>query len=159
MQDGDIVTYKDKQHKVSEGRLIPIEERGPLGGVLQTLDEVPFDIPFYGRMIKRKYSDGFYSINIYEDPKKEQLLKVIEETFAISKRYKVETDIPDKVFTRIHSTDAAKIPDMVGRYVALKIDAIADNRDSVRLEQGIGWLDNTELLILEKFYPEGVTHD
>ena len=156
MNDGDIVTYKGKPHKVSEGKLIPIEERGILGGVLQTLDEVPFDTPFYGRMIKRNYSDGFYSINIYEEPKKEQLLKVIEETFAISKRFKVETGVPEKIFTRIHSTDAAKIPDMIGKYVALKIDTISENRDSVRLEQGIGWLNDVELLVLEKFYPEGV---
>ena len=156
MQDGDIVTYRGKPHKVAEGKLIPIEERGSLGGVLQTLHDVPFDTPFYGRLIKRNYSDGFYSINIYEDPKKEQLLKVIEETFAISKRFKVETDVPEKKFTRVHTSDAAKIPEMVGRYAALKIDTISENRDSVRLEQGIGWLEDMELLILEKFYPEGV---
>ena len=157
MNDGDVVTYKGKAHRVFEGKLIPIEERGPLGGVLQPLAEVPFDTPFYGRMIKRSYSDGFYSINIYEDAKKEQLLKVIEETFAISKRFKVETNVPDKLFTRVHSTDAAKIPDMIGRYVALKIDTVSENRDSIRLEQGIGWLDDMELLVLEKFYPEGVS--
>ena len=157
MNDGDVVTYKGKAHRVFEGKLIPIEERGNLGGVLQTLNEVPFDTPFYARMIKRNYSDGFYSINIYEDPKKEQLLKVIEETFAISKRFKVETDVPDKLFTRVHSTDAAKIPDMIGKYVALKIDAISESRDSVHLEHGIGWLDDMELLILEKFYPEGIS--
>ena len=157
MDDGDIVTYKGKAHKVLNGKLVPVEERGPLGGILQALQEVPFDTPFYGRLIKRNYSDGFYSINIYEDPKKEQLLKVVEETFAISKRFKVETDVADKRFTRIHSTDAAKIPDMLGRYVALKIDTISETKDSVRLEQGIGWLENMELLVLEKFYPEGVS--
>ena len=112
-KDGDTITVNGKPCRIEGGALVPVVKRGPLGGEVKWLgDCVMGDCVFlscvvigaseYPGYITCQSANGF-GVDAYN-------------------KCEVETNIqPRPTFTPMTAGEAAKLPDIVGRWVAVKV--------------------------------------
>lgn len=145
-KDGDTITVNGKPCRIEGGALVPVVKRGPLGGELKRLGDCAMgDCVFlpcvvigaseYPGYITCQSANGF-GVDAYN-------------------KCEVETNIPPRpTFTPMTAGDAAKLPDIVGRWVAFPVGLTRDAFEPLALDageaEGLIWLDNdTDLFLIE----------
>lgn len=125
-----IIEHNGKRYRIIE-ELGPV--RGPLGGEMVSLFDAPTGVPMYGRFIKHPYSNGHYKL---EQPNglcatfgKDEITKETKQIF--------EVNIPPRpTFTPMTAGEAAKLSDIVGRWVALPVRETDYSGGTLGLEEG-----------------------
>jgi len=116
-----IIEQNGKRYRVVE-ELGPV--RGPLGGELVSLFDAPTDVPMCGRFIKHPYSNGNYKLEqpngLFATVGKEEITEETKKIFEVNIQ-------PRPTFTPMTAGDAAKVPGIVGRWVAVKVDDYGHN--------------------------------
>ena len=130
-KDGDTITVNGKPCRIEGSALVPVVKRGPLGGEM---------------------------IRIY-DAKDDQMViwrtKALWLKNMIEPEVLVETNIPPRpTFTPMTAGEAARLPDIVGRWVAFPVGLTRDAFEPLALDageaEGLIWLDNdTDLFLIE----------
>ena len=107
-QVGQIIEVNGKSYRATEGGFEPVVIKGPLGGEIKRLDQCKVGQRVIVRAtVGDNCSLGFDSL--------------------IGRNLLVETNIPARpTFTPMSAGEAAALPDIVGRWVAVKIDDIDD---------------------------------
>lgn len=103
-KDGDVIEVNGQPCRIEGNALVPVVKRGPLGGFIKKLGDCGMDqyVGVFGRA-----SD---------------LIDFLPNA------YLVETHIePRPTFTPMTAGEAAKLPDIVGRWVAVKVDDYGHN--------------------------------
>lgn len=131
-QVGQIIEVNGKSYRAAEGGFEPVVERGPLGGEIKRLDQCKVGQRVIVRAtVGDNCSLGFDSL--------------------IGRNLLVETDIPPRpTFTPMTAGEAAALPDIVGRWVAVKVEktdssnvplAVSGHKCSV-------WFDSDDQILL-----------
>lgn len=136
-QVGQVIEVNGKQYRATESgfELITVK-RGPLGGVLKRLDQCKIgQRVIVGAVVGENcclHFDGVVGRNLL-----------------------VETNIPPRpTFTPMTAGEAAKLPDIVGRWVAFPVGLTRDAFEPLALDageaEGLIWLDSdTDLFLIE----------
>lgn len=125
-KDGDVIQVNGKPCRIEGGALVPVVERGPLGGELKRLG----DCKVGERVtVSAKVRDN----------------ASLEFDTPIDFDLMVETNIPPRpTFTPLTAGEAAKVPGIVGRWVAVKVGKVANSK------YGHSWLIyDSEILLIE----------
>lgn len=135
-KDGDTITVNGKPCRIEGGALVPVVKRGPLGGELKRLDQCKIGHRVnVGAVVGENCCLHFDGV--------------------IGRNLLVETNIPPRpTFTPMSAGDAAKLPDIVGRWVAFPVGLTRDAFEPLALDageaEGLIWLDNdTDLFLIE----------
>lgn len=147
-KDGDTITVNGKPCRIEGGALVPVVQRGPLGGELVPVETLKPGQFGYTR-VEFVSDDGpeFGDVHVKVNTNKAQS-KIIKGSL-------VETNIPPRpTFTPMSAGDAAKLPDIVGRWVAFPVGLTRDAFEPLALDageaEGLIWLDNdTDLFLIE----------
>lgn len=120
-KDGDTITVNGKPCRIEGGALVPVVQRGPLGGELVPVETLKPGQFGYTR-VEFVSDDGpeFGDVHVKVNTNKAQS-KIIKGSL-------VETNIPPRpTFTPMSAGEAAALPDIVGRWVAVKVDEGSGN--------------------------------
>lgn len=100
-KDGDTITVNGKPCRIEGGALVPVVQRGPLGGFIKKLGDCGMD-QYVGVLGRASDLIDF-----------------------LPNAYLVEAHIePRPTFTPMTAGEAAKLPDIVGRWVAVKVSGL-----------------------------------
>lgn len=111
-KDGDIITVNGKPCRIEAGALVPVVQRGPLGGELKQVSDSTLSP-----------GDVVYLKLTYERHRGE-LGRLFKDDFGLSCHMDIdgvhfETNIPPRhTFTPMTASEAAKLPDIVGNQLA-----------------------------------------
>ncbi len=147
-KDGDTITVNGKPCRIEGGALVPVVKRGPLGGELAKISDStlnPGDVVYLKLTYQRHRGE---------------LGRLFKDDFGLSCHMDIdgvhfETNIPPRpTFTPMSAGDAAKLPDIVGRWVAFPVGLTRDAFEPLALDageaEGLIWLDNdTDLFLIE----------
>lgn len=121
-KDGDTITVNGKPCRIEGGALVPVVKRGPLGGELKRLGEcvVGDRVVIVGAIVNGNWMGRDMAQieieNLFSDGKRH-----VELTYNCP----VETNLqPRPTFTPMTAGEAARLPDLVGRWVATKVEAV-----------------------------------
>lgn len=129
MKDGDIIEYNGKTCRIEAGALVPVVKRGPLGGELVFVEDCEIGQEVYIKALI-KYAG---------------LSKA--KTIEICQPLHCETNIPPHpTFTPMSAGEAAKLPDIVGQWVAVKV--LKTGHEVVPLRIGNDWISCEEQILL-----------
>jgi len=141
-KDGDTITVNGKPCRIEGGALVPVVKRGPLGGEFVCVEEIEEGKEFYLRgHIKNSTRDVYKLAYVGADG--------FEYAAELHHCITVETNIPPRpTFTPMTAGEAAKLPDIVGRWVAVR----ACNKSSDELVLGDEiyerWFDRDDQILL-----------
>ncbi len=129
-QVGQIIEVNGKQYRATESGFEPVVSKGPLGGELKRLGDC------------QNRERVFVSALVFDR-------SGLDFEGAINEDYLVETNIPPRpTFTPMTAGEAAKLPDIVGRWVAVR----ACNKSSDELVLGDEiyerWFDRDDQILL-----------
>jgi len=125
-QVGQIIEVNGKQFKATEGGFEPVVSKGPLGGELKEVGVcLPHEmVHYYGR------SDTLHFGRTHGGTM-------------------VETNIPARpTFTPMTAGEAAKLPDIVGRWIAVKVDDSSPETPGVPLSASGCWFRFKDQILL-----------
>lgn len=129
LNEGQIVELNGQNYRVEGTSLVPVVQRGPLGGEL------------------KKVGDCENNEVVYFSCKAGNMYRLIGDQF-------VETNIPPRpTFTPMTAGEAAKVSGIAGRWVAVKVGK--NDKSKVPLgvaitENGHSWLAyNAEILLID----------
>lgn len=151
-KDGDTITVNGKPCRIEGSALVPVVKRGPLGGELKRLGEcvVGDRVVIVGAIVNGNWMGRDMAQieieNLFSDGKRH-----VELTYNCP----VETNLqPRPTFTPMTAGEAARLPDIVGRWVAFPVGLTRDAFEPLALDageaEGLIWLDNdTDLFLIE----------
>lgn len=114
-KDGDTITVNGKPCRIEGGALVPVVKRGPLGGELKMLADCITGEVVYMQMAVETFDRGLVMCRSLTE-------KGAPHPIFQTNRL-IETNIPPRpTFTPMTAGEAAKLPDIVGRWVAVKVD-------------------------------------
>lgn len=129
-KDGDTITVNGKPCRIEDGALVPVVKRGPLGGELKRLGEC------------QNRERVFVSALVFDR-------SGLDFEGAINEDYLVETNIPPRpTFTPTTAGEAAKLPDIVGRWIAVKVDDSTPETPGVPLSASGCWFGFKDQILL-----------
>ena len=147
-QVGQIIEVNGKQFRATEGGFEPVVSKGPLGGELKRLADLKdgehFVVRGYVHDHNRCEPDEFKTKVVVGS---DDFMSFYDD---LPQNVEVETNIPARTtFTPMSAGEAAKLPDIVGRWVAVRIDDIDDEylyignspysgKDQILLIEGAG---------------------
>ena len=109
-KDGDMIQVNGKLCRIEGGALVPVVERGPLGGELKRICDLYDNQKAYIPIVLKN------GTIIFTDPD-------VDENCVLSVRALCETNVPPRPqFIPTTAGEAAKLHDIVGRWVAVKVD-------------------------------------
>lgn len=150
-KDGDVIQVNGKPCRIEGGALVPVVQRGPLGGELKLITEVdPNNYPerreMYLRLNRIGANDGETIRARYEHKDCGLMPKIINVPVDAI----VEVNIPHRpTFTPMTAGDAAKVPGIVGRWVAVQIDEQSHNQIGYGGKQGAMFSLEDQILLIE----------
>ena len=142
-KDGDEITVNGKPCRIEGGALVPVVSKGPLGGELVPVETLKPGQFGYTR-VEFVSDDGpeFGDVHVKVNTNKAQS-KIIKGSL-------VETNIPPRpTFTPMSAGEAAKLPDIVGRWVAVLVTETdqGDLKNLVLSASG-SWFDSEDQILL-----------
>lgn len=146
-KDGDTITVNGKPCRIEGGALVPVVKRGPLGGELKMLADCITGEVVYMQMAVETFDRGLVMCRSLTE-------KGAPHPIFQTNRL-IETNIPPRpTFTPMTAGEAAKLPDIVGRWVAFPVGLTRDAFEPLALDageaEGLIWLDNdTDLFLIE----------
>lgn len=146
-KDGDTITVNGKPCRIEGGALVPVVKRGPLGGELKRLGEcvVGDRVVIVGAIVNGNWMGRDMAQieieNLFSDGKRH-----VELTYNCP----VETNLqPRPTFTPMTAGEAAKLPDIVGRWVAVKVnESETDCGYDQPLKISGQWIEKKEQILL-----------
>ena len=133
-KDGDTITVNGNPCRIEGGALVPVVQRGPLGGFVKRL------------------GDCAENERIYLSARATQKGRSITCDEPIDPNLLVETNIPPRpTFTPMTAGEAAALPDIVGRWVAVQIDEKYTDSLPLRIKhsQALHLFTTTPILLIE----------
>lgn len=129
-KDGDTITVNGKPCRIEGGALVPVVKRGPLGGELKRLDQCKIGHRVnVGAVVGENCCLHFDGV--------------------IGRNLLVETNIPPRpTFTPMSAGDAAKLPDIVGRWVAVQVEKTDGYEVVLGDEKYERWFDGDDQILL-----------
>lgn len=122
-KDGDVITVNGKPHRIESGALVPVAGKGPLGGELKLItglnncDFLSEEYDVYLRLDGVGAVDGETRRARYNYAQSDYLPKIMHVPIdAIC-----ELIPPRPTFTPMTAGEAAKVPGIVGRWVAVQV--------------------------------------
>jgi len=157
-QVGQIIEVNGKQYRATESgfELITVN-RGPLGGELRLIKQLKDGDLFYvlgnfiGKSRNRVADQSHYSVAFVDPFDYSEMIEYDD----FDENVLVETNIPPRpTFTPMTAGEAAKLPDIVGRWVAVKAESVGDGEMSLEVaaaESGnYSWINaNAQILLIE----------
>lgn len=146
-KDGDTITVNGKPCRIEGGSLVPVESmRGPLGGELVSLAKAPCNAPVYGRFLKEQDDEsGLYRIITPNGISAVYSQSDIDQEVGAF----YETNIPPRpTFTPMSAGEAAKLPDIVGRWVAVQVEKTDGYEVVLGDEKYERWFDGDDQILL-----------
>lgn len=149
-KDGDVITVNGKPCRIEGGALVPVVERGPLGGELKRLDSYEDSEVYFAKvdLVELNYNEKYCDLYLGESHEKIRIPLINALTINL------ETNIPPRpTFTPMTAGEAAKVSGIAGRWVAVKVGK--NDKSKVPLgvaitENGHSWLPyNAEILLIE----------
>lgn len=146
-QVGQIIEVNGKSYRATEGGFEPVVSKGPLGGEIIEAGLLPLGAVFY---LKCEIDDHR---RIEEDEFKTKVLigdsKYKQYYHQIPQAVEVETNIPARpTFTPMTAGEAAKLPDIVGRWIAVKVDDSSPETPGVPLSASGCWFGFKDQILL-----------
>lgn len=114
-KDGDTITVNGKACRIEGGALVPVVNRGPLGGEVIEAKDLHIKQVAYFRAHRQTglAVDGLHKAIKFEG---------VSGYIPIPGEAICETNIPPRpTFTPMTAGEAAKLPDIVGRWVAVPV--------------------------------------
>lgn len=129
-KDGDTITVNGKACRIEGSALVPVVKRGPLGGELKRLDQCKIGHRVnVGAVVGENCCLHFDGV--------------------IGRNLLVETNIPPRpTFTPMSAGDAAKLPDIVGRWVAVQVEKTDGYEVVLGDEKYERWFDGDDQILL-----------
>lgn len=110
LNEGQIVELNGRDYRIEGGALVPVVQRGPLGGESVKYQDIKAGQRFYIPAYLNHEGFIFTEHDVF---------------IGINKNTIVETNIPPRpTFTPTTAGEAAKLPDIVGRWVVVKVEKI-----------------------------------
>ena len=141
-KDGDTITVNGKPCRIEGGALVPVVQRGPLGGELVPVETLKPGQFGYTR-VEFVSDDGpeFGDVHVKVNTNKAQS-KIIKGSL-------VETNIPPRpTFTPMSAGEAAALPDIVGRWVAVQVEKTDGYEVVLGDEKYERWFDGDDQILL-----------
>ena len=147
IKEGQEFFVNGNAYIIKDGLPVPAVKRGPLGG----------EIVSCAGGVAQSESDSFVKVTIsainsqdnycrfYLGTSKHKLEMPLDEFSSMG----VETNIPPRLTgEKMTAGEAAMVPDIVGRWVAVRVDQIDDQQLQIPLSAGGSWYEKKDELIL-----------
>jgi hypothetical protein len=140
-KDGDTITVNGKPCRIEDGALVPVVKRGPLGGELAQISDStlnPGDVVYLKLTYQRHRGE---------------LGRLFKDDFGLSCHMDIdgvhfETNIPRPTFTPMTAGEASKMPDIVGRWVAVRVCKKSSDELVLGDEIYERWFDRDDQILL-----------
>lgn len=143
-KDGDTITVNGKPCRIEGGALVPVVKRGPLGGELKECQDCEVGTTGYIRVEIKKSKDSDL-LAMYPVPSDGSVSHL---DYYFDRHFAIEVNIPRPAFKPMTAGEAAKLPDIVGRWVAVRVCKKSSDELVLGDEIYERWFDRDDQILL-----------